>query len=193
MALGRWGKSMELNSSNLTPDPAATAPPEVNTESLPWVSCSLMVLSVLCVSSHLLLQSWWGDARMAPTFSVQDWGFFSFGGSPVSGERVRLFSCCCGAPGAPASAPWIHVLCCRLNSLFICVSESLLEKKKISFVYFSSFFFEKQSHDSIIPLIFIFKKMYLFWVARGKYLLGDRLIKNPHTFLKNGAWLLYNV
>ena len=81
-------------------------------------------------------------------------------------------------------------------SLFICVSESLLEKKKISFVYFSSsfFFFEKQSHDSIIPLIFIFKKMYLFWVARGKDLLGDRLIKNPHTLKKMGysCFIMYN-
>ena len=76
--------------------------------------------------------------------------------------------------------------------LFVC-RKVFWKRKKFPLFIFPLFFFEKQSHDSIIPLIFIFKKMYLFWVARGKYLSGGRLIKNPHTFLKNGAWLLYNV
>ena len=80
-------------------------------------------------------------------------------GSPVSGQRVRLFSRCCGAPGTPASAPesLFYVV---IFTVFICVSESLLEKINISFVYFSSssFFSLKNKAMTLSYHLFSFSK-----------------------------------
>ena len=182
MALETCGKSMELNSSNWTPDPGPTAYLGGNQ----WIltMCllrSLRAPSVLCASSHLWLQSWWAEEPHDGRVLEAELRLPQFQRLTCVRGASRLFSCCCGAPGAPAPAPWILVLHHRLNGLLICLSGSLLEKIKISFIFLSFFFFEKQNHDFIMPLIFIFKKMYLFWVARGKGLLGDGLIKNPHT------------
>ena len=182
MALETCGKSMELNSSNWTPGPGPTAYLGGNQ----WIltMCllrSLRAPSVLCASSLMAaeLRSW--GATWCPRSRGRTEASTVSETHLCQGSKQALLLLLWG-PRSPAPAPWILVLRHRLNGLLICLSGNLLEKIKISFIFLVLFFFlEKQNHDSIMPLIFIFKKMYLFWVARGKDLLGDRLIKNPHT------------